>query len=337
MVYIVPFVDRSEELRALGKLSSRGLTKPLYLYGPEGCGKTRLLKEFISLFNGVGIYVDALEEEDIELALGFSKILGSLTPFIKELVSGYTGSIGRILAEKISDILGRVLTKLGLKGSRVVVVVDDVVRAIGIDRVEWYVKWLYELVWKIMDKYDVDSILVVVTTSEGSSLDIVMRHTHSHIKLLWNLDEEGFRELALKLKPPSINTIQDAWDATGGNPRALIELAMDYDWNLNKWLNTLKHRLLGVVEKTRHKGLTKELEMVVEDIDSIYQNPSKKMLELRKLLIEENLVLNKYMETLAGRELATNKDLGIGKYYAWQLPAYKEILKEILVGNTSTY
>ena len=89
----------------LEELSGRGLTKPLYLYGPEVCGKTRLLKEFISSFNDVGIYVDALEEKDVELVLKFSKTLGIATFFIGEVVDGYAGSVGRVLAESVSELL----------------------------------------------------------------------------------------------------------------------------------------------------------------------------------------------------------------------------------------
>ena len=330
VVYTVPFVNRSEELRVLEELSARGLTKPLYLYGPEGCGKTRLLREFIGSFRGVGIYIDALEEKDVELALRFSRVLSTATSILAEVVGSYTGSVGRVLAERVSELLGRVLTSLSLKGSKVVVVVDDVARAIGINRIEWYVKRLYELIWRAVDRYGIDSLLIVVTTSEGLSLDVVARHTHSHIRLLWNLGEEGFRELALRLEPPSTSAIQDAWMATGGNPRALIELAMDYGWEVDKWLNSLERRLLRVAEEVRHRGLAKELEMVIEDIDSIYRNPSREMLELRRLLIEENLILSKYMETLVGRELAPSRSLGIGRYYAWQLPAYREVLRKIL-------
>ncbi len=325
-----PFVDRREELEVLAKLSEKGLTKPLYLYGPEGCGKTRLLREFIDSFNGIGIYIDALEERSVELALRFSKVLNLAAPIVGELVGSYVGSVGRILAERIFDIVKGVLTKLSLRESKIVVVVDDVTRAIGIDRVEWYVKYLYELVWKIMDRYSVSSILVVVTTSEGSSLDLVSKHTHSHIRLLWNLDEEGFNELANQLKPPSNHAVERAWSVTGGNPRALIELAIDYDWNVDRWMDSLKRRLLKIVEEVRHRDLVEEMEMVLEDIDSIHSNPSTKMYELRKLLIEENLILAKHMDTLIGRELPPNKDLGIGRYYAWQLPAYREALKELL-------
>ncbi len=332
MIRRVPFINRVEELRVLKELSIRGLTKPLYLYGPEGCGKTRLLREFIDVFDDIGIYIDALEGESIDLALRFSNVIEPVTSIIGELVRGYSGSIGKVLAEKVTDLLGKLIVKLSLRGSRLVVIVDDVAKAIGINRIEWYVKQLYELIWKITDRYEVKNVLIIVTTSEGLSLDIVMRHTHSHIKMLWNLDEEAFKELSIKLNPPRASLAEAAWVITGGNPRALIEIALDYNWDINKWLVDLKYRLLRVVEKIKHEQLTKQLELVLEDIDLIYEEQSKKIGKLRTMLIEENLIIYKYMNTLIGQELRENSELGIGKYYAWQIPAYRKVLKQLLRG-----
>ncbi|RLE83654.1 MAG: hypothetical protein DRJ67_11815, partial [Thermoprotei archaeon] len=46
------FVDRIEELEFLEELSIKGFYPVLYIYGPEGCGKTRLLREFYSRIGG---------------------------------------------------------------------------------------------------------------------------------------------------------------------------------------------------------------------------------------------------------------------------------------------
>ncbi len=330
MLHYIPFVNRIEELKVLEELSARGLTKPLYLYGPEGCGKTRLLKEFINSYNDVGVYIDALEGGDVESALQLSKVLNRAIPLIGELVESYSGSVGRILAERIHELLRRLIVKLSLRKSRLVVVVDDVVKAIGIDRIEWYIKWLYELIWKIREKYEVKSILIIVTTSEGLSLDIVSRHTHSHIRMLWNLDKKAFLELASKLNPPDTATTEEVWRVTGGNPRAVIEIAIDYNWDVSKWLVDLKYRLLRVVERVKHRQLAKHLRTVIEDVDVIHSEFSEEMYNLYKVLVEENLIIYKYMNMLVGRELVENQELGIGKYYAWQIPAYRKVLSQLL-------
>jgi hypothetical protein len=88
-----------------------------------------------------------------------------------------------------------------LKGN-VVVVVDDVVQALGVDRVEWYVKWLHSLQWSVIENYSPKAFNVIVTTSEGVSLNRVLRHRHATIKMLWNLDWRAFRELYNQLSPP---------------------------------------------------------------------------------------------------------------------------------------
>jgi len=41
------FVDRGAELRKLLETVEKGAPLPLHLYGPEGCGKTRLLHELL--------------------------------------------------------------------------------------------------------------------------------------------------------------------------------------------------------------------------------------------------------------------------------------------------
>ena len=191
-------------------------------------------------------------------------------------------------------------------------------------------KWLYELLWKVTDKFDLSSMLIVVTTSEGSSLDVVMRHTVTHVKLLWNLDRAGFKDLALRLGSPSSDAVEEAWRVVGGNPRALIEVAIDYGWDVGRWLRDLGSRLLSVVERVRHEGLVRELGMVIDDVDIIHLDPSGGMIKLRNILIEENFILAKYVNTLTGEELVPSKELGIGRYYAWQLPAYRTILKSLL-------
>ena len=50
----VRFVDRVDELGALLGLAERGSGVPVYLYGPGGCGKTRLLREFARRLSGRG-------------------------------------------------------------------------------------------------------------------------------------------------------------------------------------------------------------------------------------------------------------------------------------------
>ena len=324
------FINRVEELRALEKLASSTTTLPIYLYGPEGCGKTRLLKEFIRRYQGVGIYIDALERENPFKALQMSPAVENYVDIVKALASSISGEIGRVLVDKLSTILNKVAVKRKLGDESIVIAVDDVTRAIGLNKIEWYVKWLYELIGKLWEKYEPKSILIIATTSEGQSLDLILRHTYASTRLIWNLNQKAFNELIQELNPPNQATIEDLWHVIGGNPRALIEVAYNYKWNINTWLNVLKRKLAKTLITIRSRNLIKELKHVIENPDAIHDKPSPKMEELYKLLIEENLLIYKYMPTLNGGEIPKDLNLSIGEYYAWQIPAYRQILKELL-------
>jgi len=324
------FINRVEELKALEKLATSITTLPIYLYGPEGCGKTRLLKEFIKRFNGIAVYIDALEGESIEKALITNPVIKELREFAKEVLPGISGTIGAYLANKITSILEKVSTKISIKDKPLLIAVDDVTRAIGLSKIEWYVKWLYELIKKLWEDYKPKSILIIATTSEGQSLDLILRHTYASTRLIWNLDQKAFNELIQELNPPNQAAIEDLWRVIGGNPRALIEIAYNYKWNIDTWLNVLKRKLTKTLITIRSRNLVKELKYVIENPDTIHDKPSPKMEELYKLLIEENLFIYKYMPTLNGGEIPKDPNLGIGKYYAWQIPAYRQILKELL-------
>ncbi len=324
------FINRVEELKALEKLATSITTLPIYLYGPEGCGKTRLLKEFIKRFNGIAVYIDALEGESIEKALITNPVIKELREFAKEVLPGISSTIGAYLANKIASILEKVSTKISIKDKPLLIAVDDVTRAIGLSKIEWYVKWLYELIKKLWEDYKPKSILIIATTSEGQSLDLILRHTYASTRLIWNLDQKAFNELIQELNPPNQAAIEDLWRVIGGNPRALIEIAYNYKWNIDTWLNVLKRKLTKTLITIRSRNLVKELKYVIENPDTIHDKPSPKMEELYKLLIEENLFIYKYMPTLNGGEIPKDPNLGIGKYYAWQIPAYSQILKELL-------
>jgi len=85
------FVDRVKELESLREYSSCFRALVLYLYGPEGYGKTRLLREFISRFDrffgddAIAVYIDAIEEHDIMRAIASSSSISRiLNIFIKD-------------------------------------------------------------------------------------------------------------------------------------------------------------------------------------------------------------------------------------------------------------
>jgi hypothetical protein len=101
-------VDREVELAALTMLAERGSPSVLYLYGPEGCGKTRLLREFTERFEGVVVYVDALEERSPERALELSPPIRHAKRVLASVVDAAAGPpVGRLLASMVEALVER--------------------------------------------------------------------------------------------------------------------------------------------------------------------------------------------------------------------------------------
>ena len=342
----VRFIDRVEEIRALRGWCSSFRYVPLYLYGPEGCGKTRLLRELVKKFDelmggdSIAIYVDALEGRDIGRALMTSGVLAKSVDIAKlglRVVSDLIARnipVGQALSQSLSLIVDEVARRVYgrvLHDKYVLIVVDDVTRAVGLDKIEWYVKWVFELMNKLQEEYRPKAINVIVSTSEGLSLDLISRHRHASIKLLWNLSREAFKELFTELKPPQNLDFEEVWRLLGGNPGKLVELATWHQWSLNRMIEEYRVRLFKHLSEVKERGLINELKMLVDDITEAEEVHSREMRNLIRLLEEKNLVIYKYWTTLTGKEFKKpNPELGIGRYYAWQTPLYREILREIV-------
>ena len=328
-MFIEPkFVNRVEELNVLNKLAVEGCILPIYIYGPEGCGKTRLLREFIKNFNDVGIYVDALEREDVYKVLSYSSTLGEVRDILTAFLQTLSGPLGRVLVDKIFNLLSKISTKFKLKDRHIVIAIDDVSRVIGLNEIEWYVKWLYNSICKISEEYQPKSILIIVTTSEGVSRKLIARHRHALIYLIWNLEYEAFQELAKQLNPPNKDIIDKTWELTGGNPSKLLEIAIIYKWNINTWIEYLRNRMREIFSRVKERNLIKELKLLIEDPDILSKEPTKELFELYDILEYENLMMYVGYPLITGKKIKRQTELGVGEYHAWQIPAYRKVLEE---------
>ncbi|RLF20312.1 MAG: hypothetical protein DRM97_07775 [Thermoprotei archaeon] len=334
------FINRELEIEALRKLAYRDFSNVLYIYGPEGCGKTRLLREFINEFDGIGIYIDALERENMESAILLSPLARKAKDMLITLAEQVTGPVGRWLCTEILSLVERISLKVQLQDRGLVIMVDDVTRALGLDEIEHYIKWLYELRWRIAKEYRPKFVLIIATTSEGYSLSRVIRHTYNVANLLWNLNRDASIKLMLQLDPPSMHAIDSVWRLTGGNPRRIIEIATIFQWDIERWLTKLELELRSLVRIIKAEQLVHEVMQLIEDPDILDRQPTHKLERAYRILLESNLMmysglmlLSSWIEEDKSKwKLKADEELGIGEYYAWQIPAYKQVLCRLLKG-----
>ncbi|WP_446752842.1 ATP-binding protein [Vulcanisaeta sp. JCM 16161] len=280
--------------------------------------------------DGIAIYVDVTEGIDLSKALLVSSNVELIMDVVRELVSGFISEgVGKALARVITLIIERAV-RSRFDGKYVLLAIDDVARSMGLGNIEWYIKWLYEYMQRFMSEYKPRAINIIATTSEGESLRLLFRHNYLVTRLIWNLDKEPFRELYESLNPPTGLDFEEVWSLQGGNPRALWELAVTFNWNLTAYKNSVMERLMPVISEIRGRGLTRELMEVVNDSDIIQQEPTAKLMELSEILTRNNLIIYKWVETIGNVKIPKDQELGIGEYYAWQLPIYQAVMKQLL-------
>lgn len=226
--------------------------------------------------------------------------------------------IGSTLARIVMTLVSRLGKRVSLAGKKILIVIDDVYRAIGLNDIDRYTKSLYEWIGYLHERYDVKCVAIIMTTSEGISKRFLARHTYVSVEMLWNLPRDGFKELVEQLKPPHGVDIDVLWRLTGGNPRALIEIAR-FEWNIDKWMGVVYENR---VRRAIHVVGREKLRRVIENPDSDWKTAEE--LEDMGLMIELRRI------AVVGKAPNPDPELGIGKDWAWQLPVYKLIIEKHL-------
>ena len=323
---ITPFIDREYEMKWVLEWFKKGFYPIMVVYGPEGCGKTRLLLESINRVRESSeyfvLYINALEERDPSRAFYGSD---SVLDIILNITKGLSG-VGAEVARALSYWFKKLVTRIGVRGKHVVIVVDDVVKAIGLDYIDVYCKKLLDLMEELYS-YNPESVTVVVTTSEGLSRERLLKHRWATEYLLWNLGREEARALLESLGAPS-EKLDEIILYTGGNPRAIIEL-WRLSWDIRVWTRKYIEIARTILSKLGDNEIS-YIEEIISDPDKMSSIPSS----LYRLLLEYNIVIELPIRDLriAGKP-EQDRELGIGEYYAFQLPVYMHVFKELLATN----
>jgi len=126
----LPFVGRRAELEAVKRYNEKQMYLPIFVFGPEGCGKSRLFKETVKRFkewypDGVAVLIDTRKNELAETVLATAPV--EVKKLAKRLAKAMFKSLsqishfGRFLAEVATSIPKYIRAK-GVR--RIFVVVD---------------------------------------------------------------------------------------------------------------------------------------------------------------------------------------------------------------------
>jgi len=319
----VEFVDRERALEQVRELGVKG-TYPVYvIYGPEGCGKSALLKQAKAIleeeFGYHVVYVNPLAEKAEDI-LQFTP---SVKDIVKEVLSLFPEPYSRIVDVAVS-VASRIIK--ALPRPRVAVLMDDIFQAVGLDKAEAYVKTLLNLIEYPSREYE--RIAVLVASSEGVTRRRIGRHRWADIFVMWNMGRDGFEQLYGKLpdpKPP----FEEAWRLTGGNPGYLGELYR-HGWSVDAVVDGIARRR-GVKQLAAKWG--EALARVVEDPDYLWEGYPETEALINDL-VEANLIAEvwdrkPYLWFDAPPPEKVH-ELGIGREYAWQTPLHREAARRAL-------
>ena len=322
----IEFVDRDKAIEQINGIADRG-TYPVYVvYGPEGCGKTALFKqarEILEEHNYNVIYANPLAEDREEL-LGYTPAIRDL---VKDVLRSFPDPYSRIIDAAI-NIASQVVKRM--RKPRVAVLMDDMFQAVGLDNAEKYVKTLLNLIEHPPGDYD--NIVVMVSSGEGVTRKRIGRHSWATLRVLWNMGREGFRELYNRL-PGAKPCFEDAWRATGGNPRYL-GLLYRANWDTESLVEDMvESRGLEELVKDLDPLETRILQESLEDPDTLFEKYPETKTLIDKL-VERNLVIRlrdrnerNWIDTPPpGKDTV----LGIARHYAWQTPLHREAVKRAL-------
>ncbi len=303
-------------------MAERGTRFPVIIYGPEGCGKTALLRQSAKIFESYGyavIYYSPVEKE-LDSALYLSV---GVRDVVKDVLAAIASFVGR---DGFVHRVFELITKVMKFQRRVAILADDVFEAIGIEKAEIYVKALLNLIEYPPSR--IDSVVVLVGSSEGLSRKAIERHSWARTVGMWNMTRNGFRQLYDQV-PGDKPAFEDVWRWVGGNPRYLAKL-YEAEWDPETVVEELagKRELRLIAREWR-----RDLEEAVNDPDYLWEEYAR-LEEMVKRLVELNFIFENVprREYLWIDEPPPERDpsLGIGREFSWQTPLHREAVRRVL-------
>ena len=194
----VEFVDRDRAIGQVYEFAEKGTRFPIVVFGPEGYGKSAWLRqeaEILKEQNFDVIHIDVIHKEFITYT-DAKEVVERLKNFLKLLPE--TTDLAPVKVMNLVILLANQLLKRWRK--KIVLLIDEVFQAIGLDKAEVYVKMLLNLIEYPPAEYE--KIIVVIATSEGLSRWRIGRHRWADVVAMWNMSKRGFKELYEKIPKP---------------------------------------------------------------------------------------------------------------------------------------
>ncbi|MFB6470654.1 MAG: ATP-binding protein [Vulcanisaeta sp. AZ3] len=328
---IIEFTDRDRALEQINEWAERGMSLPVVSFGPEGCGKTAILKQAAHMLRELGynvFYINPLESEFMA-EIEDKDVKKQFFEIVQEAIKSERWSW---IANSVI-LLTRELLKR--RKRKIAVIVDDAFQAIGLDKAAAYVKGLLGLIEHPPQPYD--RIIAIAATSEGVSRAEIGRHLWSKLIPTWNMPKKGFEELYEKI-PGQKPSFEEVWQWTGGNPR-ILSMLYEANWNYEKVIqNFIEKKKLDNFVFTLSQEEREWLADAIEDPDSLY---ARERIPLMNKLVEMNLLIDEihYRDPDLWIDQPPPKkdlELGIGSKAAWQTPIHKKAIKQALQNTQKT-
>jgi energy-coupling factor transporter ATP-binding protein EcfA2 len=350
------FVDREAEAReilGLGRAIRDG--EITILYGPKGCGKTTLLLVLANTLTSFRVrsteihYVNMEEaERNINVVSTNKNIMKRLSKRLKD--RGYSVSLGASLGipmvfpagfslsiskkeglfeqmdaiETAMDIVRDIVSRKKGDGKRHVVVIDEYRLSSETDyrelkhHVEIFYNVLEHSINRVLEERG-SSLAYIITTSDAAVTKMKVGGSKERYILVWNLPRGATERIA-----EGIGIDKElAWKLSGGNPRALADIKA---YGLEKWIEGLKIEISGIIMNITG-GRRDKIEEYLEYVGSVEADPDQVpgSREMFEAMLRENILIMLTIDVDRISEIS--EEPWIGKYFAYQIPAYHYILK----------